>query len=117
MDRVFLRGLRFDCIIGMLDRERLEPQPLVVDATLYLPLSRVGRTGDLGRGVDYAQCARLIMDYAQQRQARLLEELAEGLCDEIFRATRARRVRLRLTKPLAVPGAEGAGIEIKRSKR
>ena len=54
LDHITLEDITLDVIVGILDIERVEPQPLVMDLALYLDLGRCGATGELSHGVDYA---------------------------------------------------------------
>ena len=52
MDRIILRGLPVDCVIGTLPRERVAPQRVFFDLTLSGDFSRAGATDDLNDAVD-----------------------------------------------------------------
>lgn len=112
MAGVFVRGLEVECVVGILPEERTVPQSLVVDLELELDLTRAGREGDLSLSVDYAALAGRVRSYARARRAGLLEELGYELCTLILKEFSPRRVTVRLTKPRALEGAAGAGIEI-----
>ncbi|MBQ9274557.1 MAG: dihydroneopterin aldolase [Succinivibrio sp.] len=114
MDRIFIDGLRCECIVGVLPDERVKAQPLLIDAELMLSLEHSGRSGELEYSIDYAKLATAIMSFAQRRQARLLEELAVELCDMILQDFRPEAVRLKLRKPQALNGLGCPGIEVHR---
>lgn len=75
MDKVLLRS-ELACIVGILPRERVEPQRITVDVHMELDLEAVGTTGDLGRGVDYAAVDALLRFLAVEGRFRLIESLA-----------------------------------------
>ena len=54
MDRIFIRGLEFDTIVGVLPEERVTPQPLRVDLELDVDTRQAARSKDLADTVDYA---------------------------------------------------------------
>lgn len=92
-------GLRVDvsCLVGILPRERVEPQPLQIDLFLTLDLHRCGETGDLGASVDYGAVDAQIRFLAVEGRFRLLESLALAIA------------RLVLLPPL--PGEARAAVE------
>lgn len=64
------------CIVGILDRERVEPQPITVALRLGLDLGPTGEQGDLARGVDYAAVDEQVRFLAVEGRFRLIESLA-----------------------------------------
>ncbi len=112
MDKVFVKGLKTSCIIGILPQERVKEQELTVDLTLGLDLKEAGKTGDLTKSVDYAALSARVLDYVKKRKAELLEELGVELCTLILNEFKPQSVTVRLGKPQAVSSAETAGIEI-----
>lgn len=111
MDVVHLRA-DLACIIGILPRERHEPQRVVADLRLELDLEPVGATGDLARGVDYAAVDALLRFLAAEGRFRLLETLARAALIEIVRGPVA-RATLTLGKPDVLRAAE-PGITLTR---
>jgi dihydroneopterin aldolase len=75
MDTVHLRS-ELACVVGILPRERVEPQRITVDVRMELDLESVGTTGDLGEGVDYAAVDALLRFLAVEGRFRLLESFA-----------------------------------------
>lgn len=112
MNKVFISGLRFDCIIGILPQERVQAQEIVIDVEADCPgLEQAGREHNLDCSLDYAALTEVIRDYVTARRAGLLEELAAELADLIMEKFHTPRVWLRLAKTQAVPGTAAVGIE------
>ena len=116
-DLVFVRGLALRAVVGVHPRERLAPQRLTIDVELACDAAAPARRDDLRLAVDYAAVARAVERYVAAHRPRLLETLAEGLAGLLRRRFRSPWVRLRLTKPAAVPAADGAGVLIERGER
>ncbi|MGN0902243.1 MAG: dihydroneopterin aldolase [Succinivibrio sp.] len=116
MDRVFVKNLKVDCVIGILPEERVKTQPLLVSLDLYLDLKEAGYTGDLTKSADYALLSAKVKEYIIERRAELLEELGVELCDLILKEFNVEKVVITLNKPMAVPGAEASGIQISKQK-
>ena len=116
MDRILIEDLAFDCIIGILEEERVKEQKLHVDVSLGCDLSTAASSGKVSDTVDYFALAERIKAFARQRKARLLEELGQELCQMIFNEFKVSEITLKLMKSSAVPGARGAGIELFRKR-
>lgn len=115
MAKIFVSGLKLNCIIGIYPKERVEEQELLVDLTFEVPDAKIketARTGDLACSVNYAEAADKVRTYIVQRKAELLEELSCELCSLLLEAYPViAAVTVRLTKTQAVPGTDGTGIE------
>jgi dihydroneopterin aldolase len=113
-DVVFIEGLRVEAVIGVHDWERRATQPLRLDLELDTDTRAAAASDALRDAVDYsAVCARVVA-LVRESRCELVETLAEACCAMLLREFRVARVRLRLTKPGAVPEAEGVGIRIER---
>lgn len=78
MDAVLL-DLELACIVGILPRERVEPQPLEIRIELGLDLDPCGGSGDLERSVDYAAVDTQIRFLCTEGRFRLIEVLAVAI--------------------------------------
>lgn len=116
-DTVFLEGLALLAVVGVHRHERLAPQRLLVDVELATDAARPARRDDLRLALDYAAVARSVERYVATHRPRLLETLAQGLAGRLMRQFSSPWVRLRLTKPAAVPAARGAGVVVERGRR
>lgn len=116
MDKVFIRGLRFDALIGVHDWERRVQRPLIFDLDLGVD-TRVAASSDRVRdAVDYAAVAQTVRDVAQQLQPQLLETLAEHLARTLFDRFPLLSLRLSIDKPGAIADVRGVGVEIERRR-
>lgn len=115
MDKIFVKDLRVDCIIGILESERVKTQPLLVSMELEKDLKECAKTGDLDKSINYAALSERVKSYIIQRKALLLEELSEELCKLILKEFKPESVTIRLNKPEAVADAMAAGVQITRT--
>jgi dihydroneopterin aldolase len=118
-DSVFVRGMEFECRIGVSDEERAEPQMIELDVELELDLRPAGTSDDLTRTVDYGAVFDTCREIAESGEFRLLEGLAERVASEIL-ATRPAvdGVVVTARKPgVPIDGVlEHAGVRIERSR-
>mgnify|MGYP000031497549 CR=1 FL=1 len=117
MDKIFIEGLKVECIIGILPYEREHTQTLIIDISLEHDLTLAGIKHDLSLSIDYAALASRVEAYVIERKAELLEELGVELCDLILKEFKPQKVTLKLNKPQAVKAATGAGIEVSKTLR
>ena len=52
LDKLSLRGMRFDCIVGLFDFERNTPQPVELDVSLYFDTRAAAHHDKLNDTVD-----------------------------------------------------------------
>ncbi len=115
-DTVFISGLRIDTIIGVYDWERRVRQQLVFDLEMDWDITRPGATDAVADTLDYAAVANRLEDFVSTSRFELLEALAEAVCALVIEEFRVPRVRLRLSKPGAVPAARAVGVQIERGE-
>ncbi|PWG60632.1 dihydroneopterin aldolase [Bifidobacterium catulorum] len=101
MDSIRLTGVRAEATHGVLDFEHVEPQPFVVDATMFLDLSEAGASDDLAATVDYGQIAKRIVNVIEGEHVDLIERLAAKIADSILLSHRIQRVIVTVHKPKA----------------
>ena len=97
-DHVLINDLRFESIIGVLDHERLAPQPLRVDVDMEIDLHDAGASDDLEQTVHYGEVAVALADLARDTQYLLLERLAQHMAEVVLSFPLVRAVELTLTK-------------------
>ncbi|MBW3088413.1 2-amino-4-hydroxy-6-hydroxymethyldihydropteridine diphosphokinase [Bifidobacterium sp. 82T24] len=101
MDSIRLTGVRAEATHGVLDFEHVEPQPFVVDATMFLDLAEAGASDDLTATVDYGQIAKRIVNVIEGEHVDLIERLATKIADSILLSHRIQRVIVTVHKPNA----------------
>ena len=116
IDHVLIEALEVTCIIGVLDHERVTPQPLRIDVDIEIDLTEAGRTDDLSTTVHYGEVAVALADLARGTQYQLLERLAEHMTQVVLGFPRVRAVELTLTK-LQPPIPETIGSTAVRLRR
>lgn len=115
MDRIFVRGLAVDAVIGVYDWERDIRQSLVLDLEMAWDIRAAAAADDLSRTLDYAAVSQRVMAFVSGSRFELVEALAEGVAQLIRSEFGVPWLRLVLTKPGAVPAASGGvGVIIER---
>lgn len=114
MDRVFIDGLEVDTVIGAYDWERGIRQCLRLDLSFAWDNRPAAAGDDLSKALDYASVSARIQAFAEQAQFQLVETFAERLAEALMSEFAITWMRLKVTKPGAVPAALGVGVEIER---
>jgi len=118
LDTVFIAGLEVDTVIGAYDWERTIRQCLHLDIWLGWDNRPAAAGDDLSKALDYATVCTRVQAFASEAQFILVETFAERLAALLMAEFQVPWVRIRLTKPGAVPAATGGvGVEIERGCR
>ena len=113
MDKIVLRELPVECVIGTLPDERTSPQTLFFDLELYGDFSRAGETDDLADAVDYTAVERCVREFAAGTSFFLLERLAYATARTILaQFPLLDRVTLGIRKPDAPVKSGSVALEI-----
>ncbi len=94
-----LTGLRFDANLGILDHEKIAPQPIQVDAELNLgtqPLSP--RDDHIHNVLDYRKVREIIIDECTAEHVNLLESLIGKLAHRLMLLPGVLGVRVKIAK-------------------
>ena len=114
MDTVFIKGLKAASVIGCYDWERDIRQTLVIDLELKADFSRAAETDAIAHALDYAAISQRVIAACDAARFQLLEALAEHLAALLLTEFAIAGLRMTITKPGAVPEAEGVGVVIER---
>jgi dihydroneopterin aldolase len=115
-DRIFLRGLEIDCIIGFIEWERRIKQTVVIDLELPVDCRRAALTDEVADTVDYKKVSKRMIAFVEASEFKLVETLAHRLAMLIIEEFGVEWVRLSVNKPGAIRGSRDVGITIERSR-
>lgn len=123
LDRLSLRAMRFDCIVGLFGHERNTPQPVELDVTLHFDAREAARYGQLSLTVDYARLLGELRFIMVAARFRLLESATEAVAawllmppSEDVPRPQVEQVEVKLTKLVALSGAAVPTLEITRGR-
>jgi 7,8-dihydroneopterin aldolase/epimerase/oxygenase len=115
-DRIFLRGLTAECIIGFIEWERRVKQTVVVDLELPVDCRRASVSDDVADTVDYKRVAKRVLAYIEASEFKLVETLAHRLALLLLEEFGLEWVRISLNKPGAIRNSRDVGVVIERSR-
>ncbi len=113
-DKIFIKDLRFQCILGIHPREREQAQEVVLNLTIFTSTKAAAATDDLLESVDYESLSQRVIDLAQNKQPKTVEALAEDIATMCLSMSKVEKVTVRIEKPQALSYAAAAGVEITR---
>jgi dihydroneopterin aldolase len=117
MDIVYIRDLRIDTIIGIYDWERQVRQTVSIDLEMATDIRRAAATDDIQYALNYKAVSKRLIAYVENRNALLVETLAEEIATVIREEFNVPWLRLRLSKPGAIRGARDVGLVIERGEK
>lgn len=114
LDIVYIRDLRIETIIGIYDWERQVRQTVSIDLEMASDIRQAAATDDIQYALNYKAVSKRLIAYIENRNALLVETLAEEIAKIIREEFNVPWLRLRLSKPGAVRGARDVGLIIER---
>lgn len=117
MDIVYIRDLRIDTIIGIYDWEREVRQTVSIDLEMASDIRKAAETDDIQYALNYKAVSKRLISYVENRNALLVETLAEEISHVIRTEFNVPWLRLRLSKPGAIRGARDVGLLIERGEK
>src|ERR1700686_4721017 len=115
-DRIFLRGLTTDCILGFVDWERRVPQTVIIDLELPCDCERAARGDTVADTVNYKTVAKRVLAWVQASQFHLVESLAHRLALLLLAEFPLDWVRVSVNKPGAIRHSSDVGVCIERRR-
>ncbi len=115
-DRIFLRGLSVECIIGFIDWERRTPQTLLIDLELPCDCRRAAHRDEVADTLDYKRIAKRILAWVPGTEFNLVETLAHRLALLLLAEFGLEWIRISVNKPGAIRHSRDVGVQIERRR-
>ena len=112
MNRIYIRDLELDCIIGTEPRERIEKQGVCINITLDCDFRDACESDKLEETVDYKALKDEVADFVRGSDCLLLEKLAWDIGTICKRRERVRGVRVCIDKPGALTSVHSVAVEV-----
>jgi dihydroneopterin aldolase len=116
MDTIFLSEVRVETKLGVPDWERMTAQTIILDIEIGMPHSRSCQTDAIEDTIDYGKVVARIRETLKEHSFKLVEALAEHVCQLILNEFDAPWVRIKVAKPGILPGLRALGVVIERSR-
>lgn len=115
-DRIFLRDLKTETIIGIYDWERKVRQTLSFDFEFPGDVRRAAKSDAIEDTLNYKSVAKKVLAFVEASEYHLVETLAENVARLILTEFGISWVRVTVSKPGAVRGSRDVGVIIERTR-
>lgn len=116
MDIIFLEQVIVETTLGVPDWERLKPQKIVIDIEIRCDLSTSCKTDAIDDTIDYGIVVNRIRETLTKNSFKLVEALAEHVCQLVLSEFNADHVKIKVAKPAILPGLKALGVIIERTR-
>ena len=117
MDIVYIRDLKVDTVIGIFDWERRIRQTVSIDLEMACDITRAAASDHISDALDYKAVAKRLIAFIETSEFQLVETMAEKIAAIVREEFGVPWLRLRLSKPGAVRGAQDVGVIIERGAK
>ncbi len=117
MDIIYLRDLRVSTVIGIFDWERAIRQTVSIDLEMGWDIREAAASDHIDHALDYKAVAKRIIAFVEDSDFQLVETLAERIAALVREEFGVPWLRLRVSKPGAIRGAQDVGVIIERGTR
>jgi dihydroneopterin aldolase len=116
-DRILIRELKLETLIGVYAWEKKLPQTVLLDLDIGIASEKVFESGLLEDALDYSQVVKRLQTLAEKHDCLLLERFTEAVAQIVLKEFHAPWVRVRARKLALLPGVKEIGVEIVRGER
>jgi FolB domain-containing protein len=115
MDQIFIKDLLIRGVIGISEREREQPQDILVNIVIFSDIHKAGETDNVDESVNYRTVAKMVFAHVEKVQRYTVEALATDIAKLVLAEPNVSKVRVKVEKPGAVRFSKSVGVEIERS--
>ncbi len=116
MDEVFINDLLIRGVIGISEREREQPQDILINIVIFTDIRKAGKTDDVNDSVNYRTVAKKVLAFAEKVNRYTVEALSTDIAELCLQEPGVLGVRVKVEKPGAVRFSKSVGVQITRMK-
>ena len=117
MDKVMIRELALETIVGLYPWDRAVKQVLLVDVDMATDIKQAAAGDDLQYTVDYSAVCEAIVALADKGRYQLIETLAENIAAMVLKDFAVSWLRVAVHKTDVMTNVGRVGIEIERGEK
>lgn len=110
--KIHIQNLKVECLIGVRDYEKVQPQPLIVHLQCEYESAAALRSDCIKDAVDYSTLASEIKTFLTHHQFALLERLSCALICHLIKNFPIQNIHLKIEKPKALNNLADVSIEM-----
>jgi dihydroneopterin aldolase len=115
-DRIVLRGIDAEALVGVFEWERAAKRPLSIDLELACDLAAAAASDRLEDTVDYGALAGRVRERCAASSYRLIEALAGDIAATCLEDVRVKTARVTVRKPGAIAGVGEISVVLERTR-
>jgi dihydroneopterin aldolase len=116
MDKIFLRALKTEAIIGIFDWERQVKQTVILDIEISADIRKAALSDSIDDTLNYKRVAKRVLAFVEESKFHLVETLAEHIAMLILQDFGIAWVRISLSKPGAIRSSRDVGVSLERDR-
>jgi dihydroneopterin aldolase len=116
VDKIFIRALKTEAIIGIYDWERQVKQAVLLDIDFSADIRKAALTDSVHDTLNYKAVAKRVLSFVAASQFHLVETLAEHIAMLILEEFGVAWVSVVLSKPGAVRSSRDVGVALERDR-
>jgi len=114
VDKIFLRDLKIETIIGIFEWERRSTQIISLDLEMATDVARAAESDSIAAALNYKEVAKRLVSFVESSRFQLVETLAESVARIVVTEFDVTWVKLSVAKPAAIKGSKSVGVIIER---
>ena len=114
MDKIFIKDLEIETVIGIYEWEREVRQLISVNIEMTVDTKKAARSDKVEDSLDYKKVCKRISSLTKNLKSKLIENLAHKIAETILSEFSASNVIVTLEKPGALRGTKSVGVVIAR---
>jgi len=116
MNRIYIRDMIVNCIIGTEPKERIEKQDVCINIRLECDFGEACESDNLNHTVDYKSLKDELAGLIENSSFLLIEKMAGKIAEVCLMHDRVQGVRVCVDKPGALTGTRSVAVEIERKR-
>ena len=114
MDKVFIKDLEVEAVIGVYDWEREVRQLISISLEMNFNTKKAGRSDRIDDALNYKNISKCIIELTESSKSKLIESLAQKIAKTVLSEFPVSSVIVTVEKPGALRGSKSVGVTIKR---
>ena len=114
MDKVFIKDLAVEAVIGVYDWEREVRQLISINLEMNFNTKKAGRSDRIDDALNYKNISKCIIELTESSKSKLIESLAQKIAKTVLSEFPVSSVIVTVEKPGALRGSKSVGVTIKR---
>ena len=114
MDKVFIKDLEVEAVIGVYDWEREVRQLISINLEMNFNTKKAGRSDRIDDALNYKNFSKCIIELTESSKSKLIESLAQKIAKTVLSEFPVSSVIVTVEKPGALRGSKSVGVTIKR---